>query len=371
MFAHEEGFGELKVTVYTHRDVNVLAIETSCDETACSIVRNGREVLSNAIFTQMHIHREYGGVVPEIASRNHLEKINDVVDKAILDAGLHKEDIDVIAVTSTPGLIGALVVGVATAKTMAYALSKPLVGVHHIAGHIAANYLDHGELEPPFISLVISGGHTSVIDVKDYNEHEVIGQTLDDAAGEAFDKVGILLGLTYPAGKDMDELARSAIKNDVSPVYFKRTYLEKRSPHFSFSGIKTGVMNYIRANKDDPIDKEAIALGFHEAVTDVLVKKTVDIAKRRNRKKIVLAGGVAANSFIRNKFKEEGEAQGFEVYLPGLGMCTDNAAMIASAGYYKYISGGISDYYLDAVSNTGLQRRILLKSRKQRFAPSL
>ena len=254
---------------------------------------------------------------------------------------------------------------------MAYALSKPLVGVHHIAGHIAANYLDHGELEPPFISLVISGGHTSVIDVKDYNEHEVIGQTLDDAAGEAFDKVGILLGLTYPAGKDMDELARSAIKNDVSPVYFKRTYLEKGSPHFSFSGIKTGVMNYIRANKDDPIDKEAIALGFHEAVTDVLVKKTMDIAKRRNRKKIVLAGGVAANSLIRNKFKEEGEAQGFEVYLPGLGMCTDNAAMIASAGYYKYISGGISDYYLDAVSNTGLQRRILLKSRKQRFAPSL
>lgn len=371
MFAHEEGFGELKVTVYTHRDVNVLAIETSCDETACSIVRNGREVLSNAIFTQMHIHREYGGVVPEIASRNHLEKINDVVDKAILDAGLHKEDIDVIAVTSTPGLIGALVVGVATAKTMAYALSKPLVGVHHIAGHIAANYLDHRELEPPFISLVISGGHTSVIDVKDYNEHVVIGQTLDDAAGEAFDKVGILLGLTYPAGKDMDELARSAIKNNVSPVYFKRTYLEKGSSHFSFSGIKTGVMNYIRANKDDPIDKEAIALGFHEAVTDVLVKKTMDIAKRRNRKKIVLAGGVAANSLIRNKFKEEGEAQGFEVYLPGLGMCTDNAAMIASAGYYKYISGGISDYYLDAVSNTGLQRRILLKSRKQRFAPSL
>ena len=199
MFAHEEGFGELKVTVYTHRDVNVLAIETSCDETACSIVRNGREVLSNAIFTQMHIHREYGGVVPEIAS-------------------LHKEDVDVIAVTSTPGLIGALVVGVATAKTMAYALSKPLVGVHHIAGHIAANYLDHRKLEPPFISLVISGGHTSVIDVKDYNEHEVIGQTLDDAAGEAFDKVGILLGLTYPAGKDMDELARSAIKSGVASV---------------------------------------------------------------------------------------------------------------------------------------------------------
>lgn len=327
-----------------------LSIESSCDETAAAVLANGRELLSNVISTQIETHKLYGGVVPEIASRQHLMNINSVIAKALEDACVEISDIDLIAVTYGPGLIGALVIGVAAAKALALANDIPLVGVNHMHGHISSNYISYPELEPPFVSLVISGGHTNLINVKDYIDFEVIGSTRDDAVGEAYDKVARVIGLGYPGGPKIDNIAKNG---NAEAVHFKRVYLDKDSLDFSFSGIKTAVLNYVnterQANRE--LDISNIAAGFQEAIVDVLVDKSMQAVRQYGNGRLVLAGGVAANSRIREAITRRCEKEGIKLYLPEKKLCTDNAAMIGCAGYYKYLKCGADSLHLDATAN--------------------
>ncbi len=330
-----------------------LAIESSCDETAAAVVANGREVLSNIISSQIEIHKQYGGVVPEIASRHHLNNVNTVVDQALEEAGITLDEVDMIGVTYGPGLVGALLIGLATAKAFALAADKPLIGVHHIHGHICANYIEHKELEPPFMALVISGGHTNIVEVEDYNTCRVLGGTRDDAVGEAYDKVARVLGLGYPGGPLIDKIAR---EGDPNAVEFKRVFLEKGSLDFSFSGIKTGVLNYINSEKQAgrEISVPDVAAGFQAAVLEVIVAKTVGAAIDLGKDKIVMAGGVAANSMLREMLKKECDKHGIALYYPAPILCTDNAAMIGCAAYYKFKAGHRDDLTLDAIPNLKL-----------------
>lgn len=330
-----------------------LGIESSCDETSAAVLLGGREVLSDVIASQIKVHQVFGGVVPEIASRHHLNNINPVIDSALKEAGITLRDVDLIGVTYGPGLVGALLIGLATAKSMAYALKKPLVGVHHIQGHISANYIEHKELEPPFLALVVSGGHTNIVNVSDYNHFEVLGRTRDDAAGEAFDKVARVLGLGYPGGPLIDKAAK---EGNPHAVEFKRVFLEKDSLDFSFSGIKTGVLNYLNTQKLKGLQANVndTAASFQLAVMEVITAKTIMAAERMNKDKVVVAGGVAANSLLRQMLKEECDRKGLALYFPSPILCTDNAAMIGCAAYYKYQSGQEDDYYLDAYPNLAL-----------------
>ena len=332
------------------KDKIILGIESSCDETSVSVVKNGREVSSNIISSQIEIHKLYGGVVPEIASRNHVENISIVIKQALEEANITFDDIDAIAVTYGPGLVGALLVGVSAAKGLAYALNKPLVGVHHIEGHIAANYIQNKELEPPFISLVISGGHTHLIHVKSYTEFEILGRTRDDAVGEAFDKVARVIGLGYPGGPKIDKLA----KEGKITFKFPRVYFENLD--FSFSGIKTAVINTVHNSKEE-INKADLCVSFEEAVSDVLVTNSIKALEQTGLDKLVLAGGVAANSYIREKLENALNEKGYNLYYPSNVLCTDNAAMIASAGYYRYINGDESTLELNAIANLKIGER--------------
>ncbi len=326
----------------------VLGIETSCDETAASVVADGRYTLSNVISSQIDIHTRYGGVVPEIASRNHLERINDVISAAVDGAGVNTDDIDLIGVTYGPGLVGALIIGVAAAKAMSYALGTPLLGVNHLHGHIAANYLEHRDLEPPFMALVVSGGHTEIVDVTGYNSCVKLGSTRDDAAGEAFDKVARVIGLGYPGGPKIDRAAR---RGNREAIDFKRVYLEPGSLDFSFSGLKTQVLNYLNSERlaGREINVYDVAASFQEAVVEVIADKAVCAALRYNQKRIVMAGGVASNSRLRELMTSKAADHGIDVLRPSPVLCTDNAAMIASAAYYAYKSGEKPSPDLDAV----------------------
>ncbi len=325
------------------KDLLVLGIESSCDETSVSVVKNGREVLSNVINSQIDIHTRFGGVVPEIASRNHVEAISATTMQALKDAGITFNDIDVIACTYGPGLVGALLVGVSYAKALSYALNKPLVGVNHIEGHIAANYITFKELEPPFLCLIISGGHTHLVSIKDYTEFEILGKTRDDAIGEAFDKVARVVGLGYPGGPKIDNMAKGGKPNIQLPI----THFDNLD--FSFSGIKTAVLNL--NHKDPNINKNDLCASFEKAVTEMLLENTKKALDKLKVKKLALAGGVSANSYIREQFSKLGEEKKIKVYYPNIQLCTDNAAMIASAGYYNYINGNTSDLYLNAIPN--------------------
>ncbi len=328
------------------KDIYVLGIESSCDETSVSVVKNGREVLSNVINSQIDIHKRFGGVVPEIASRNHVEAIQTVTKEALEKASLTFNDIDVIACTYGPGLVGALLVGVAYAKALSYALNKPLVGVNHIQGHIAANYITYKELEPPFLCMIISGGHTHLVHIKDYTEFEILGKTRDDAVGEAFDKVARVIGLEYPGGPKIDKIA----KEGEPCIELPHTYFDNLD--FSFSGIKTAVLNLHHKTPD--VNKQDLCASFEKTVADMLITNTIKAIKEFKLDKVALAGGVSANSYIRERFKELEELENIKVYYPDLILCTDNAAMIASAGYYNYINGNIADLTLNAIPNLKL-----------------
>ena len=338
-------------------DVLILAIESSCDETAAAVVKNGREVLSNVINTQIAIHTEYGGVVPEIASRKHIENINPVIRKALEDAGVTLDDIDAIGVTYGPGLVGALLVGVAEAKAIAFAKNKPLVGVHHIEGHISANYVENKELEPPFVALVVSGGHTHLVKVNDYGEYEIVGRTRDDAAGEAFDKVARAIGLGYPGGPKIDKLAK---EGNPDAIEFPRAHVDDAPYDFSFSGIKSAVLNYINsANmQGKEINRADVAASFQKAVVDALVSRAVRLAKECGMDKLAIAGGVASNSALRAAIQEECTKNNISFYSPSPVLCTDNAAMIGAAAYYEYIKGIRHGYDLNAVPNLKLGEHI-------------
>ncbi len=324
----------------------VLGIESSCDETSVSVVKNGREVLSNVINSQIDIHTRFGGVVPEIASRNHVEAISETTKQALREANVTFDDIDVIACTYGPGLVGALLVGVAYAKALSYAINKPLVGVNHIEGHIAANYITFKELEPPFLCLIISGGHTHLVHIKDYTEFEILGKTRDDAIGEAFDKVARVVGLGYPGGPKIDNMAKQGVANIQLPI----THFDNLD--FSFSGIKTAVINLNHKTPD--INKSDLCASFQNAVTEMLLSNTKKALDKLYIKKLALAGGVSANSYIRNQFLKLEEERNIKVYYPEMKLCTDNAAMIASAGYYNYINGKTDDLYLNAIPNLKL-----------------
>ena len=303
----------------------ILGIESSCDETSAAIVKNGREVLSNVINSQIKIHEQFGGVVPEIASRNHIEAISNVVRQALKEANISMEEIDAIAYTCGPGLVGALLVGESYAKALSYALNKPLIATNHIHGHIAANYITHPDLKPPFLCLVISGGHTHLVHIKDYTEFEILGKTRDDAVGEAFDKIARVIGLGYPGGPKVDKLA----KNGKPIIELPKTHFDNLD--FSFSGIKTAVINLHHKTPD--LNKADLCISFEKVVTEELLENTLKATQNLNIKKIALAGGVSANSYIREKFLEL-QKQGYLIYYPEPILCTDNAAMIASAGYY-------------------------------------
>ena len=328
------------------QDILTLGIESSCDETSVSVVKNGRKILSNIIDTQIPIHEKYGGVVPEIASRNHIEAISRVTKKALQEANVSFKDIDAITPTYGPGLVGALLVGVSYAKALSYAINKPLVGVNHIQGHIAANYLTYQELEPPFLCVLISGGNTQIVYVKDYTEFEVLGKTRDDAIGEAFDKVARVVGLEYPGGPKVDKLAKEGTPN----IKLPKTHFEN-SLDFSFSGIKTAVININHNTKD--INKADLCASFEKTVTEVLIENIEKAVKQTGMKKLAIAGGVSANSYIRNEILKL-QTEEFKIYMPDLKLCTDNAAMIAAAGYYNFINGKRDGLDLNAVPNLKL-----------------
>ena len=328
------------------KETLVLGIESSCDETSVAVVKNGREVLSNVIDTQIKIHEQFGGVVPEIASRNHIEAISRVTKLALEQANVKLEDIDVIAPTYGPGLVGALLVGVSYGRGLAYALNKPLVGVNHLEGHISANYITHPDLEPPFLCMLTSGGNTQIVYVKDYCDMEVLGRTRDDAIGEAFDKVARVIGLTYPGGPKIDKLAEQG----KATINFPKTHFENLD--FSFSGIKTAVINLHHKNPE--VNKADLCMSFEKAVTEVLTENIEKAIKQTGIKKVVLAGGVSANTHIREEFEKLGQKLNVQIYKPDLKLCTDNAAMIASAGYYNYLKGNFSDLKLNAVPNLKL-----------------
>ena len=338
------------------KDVLILAIETSCDETAAAVVKNGRDILSNIIYTQIKLHTVFGGVVPEIASRKHIEKINPVIEAALEEAGVTLDDIDAVAVTYGPGLVGALLTGVAEAKAIAFGAGKPLVGVHHIEGHISANYIEHKELEPPFLCMVASGGHSHLVMVKDYGEYEIIGHTRDDAAGEAFDKVARAIGLGYPGGPKIDKLAR---EGNPKAITFPRAKISDSPDDFSFSGLKSAVLNYLNhcEMKNIPVNRADVAASFQQAVTDVLTEHTVAAAKRLGINRVAIAGGVASNSSLRGQMKEACEKNGMTFYYPSPVYCTDNAAMIGVAGYYEYIKGVRDGWDLNAVPNLKIGER--------------
>lgn len=324
----------------------ILAIETSCDETSAAVVENGRKIRSNVILTQIAIHQKFGGVVPEIASRKHIEWVLPVIDRALEEANLTMAEIDAIAVTSGPGLVGALLVGVAAAKGLAYAADLPLIGVHHLEGHIAAAWLSNEQLEPPFLALVVSGGHTSLVDIKSYNDFQLLGQTLDDAAGEAYDKVARLLNLPYPGGPHLEKLAQ---KGDETAIAFPRA-LAKEEFNFSFSGLKSAVINYIHNGKQKQMEliPENIAASFQAAVADVLVEKTMHGLRKTGYSHVALVGGVAANQYLRQRLNDAITKEGGYLLTPPRELCTDNAAMIASRAYYQLLDGKISDFHLNA-----------------------
>lgn len=338
---------------------NILGIETSCDETAAAVVADGREVISNVIYTQIPTHTLYGGVVPEIASREHVLKINQVIKKALSDADMTWEDIDAIAVTYGPGLVGPLLIGVSTAKALAYAKGIPLVGVNHIEGHICANYLqdkNENNLELPYMCLVASGGHSHIVRVDDYTKYTIIGRTHDDAAGEAFDKVARAIGLGYPGGPKVDKLAR---EGDPNAIEFPRASVGDSPYDFSFSGIKSAVLNYLNGAemKGLEVNKADVAASFQQAVIDVLADHTIKAAIDNGMKSVALAGGVAANSLLRETMKERAEAKGLTFHCPELIYCTDNGAMIAAAGYHEFMEGRRADLYLNAIPNLKIGER--------------
>ena len=338
------------------KDVTILAIESSCDETAAAVVRNGREVLSNVISSQIDLHKLYGGVVPEIASRKHIEKINQVIEEALKEAGKTLDDIDAIGVTYGPGLVGALLVGVAAAKAIAWARKIPLVGVHHIEGHISANYIEHPDLEPPFLCLVASGGHTHLVKVEDYGKYEILGRTRDDAAGEAYDKVARAIGLGYPGGPKIDKLAKEGNKE---AIHFPRAFMEDAPYDFSFSGLKSAVLNYLNGceMKHQEINRADVAASFQQAVVDVLTDNSVRAAKAYGCKKLALAGGVASNSSLRENMQRVASEQGLQFYYPSPIFCTDNAAMIGVAGYHNYMVGIRDGLDLNAIPNLKIGER--------------
>ena len=340
----------------TNEDVLILAIESSCDETAASVVKNGREVLSNVISSQIALHTLYGGVVPEIASRKHIEKINQVIESALAEADVTLEEITAIAVTYGPGLVGALLVGVAEAKALAYAAKKPLVGVHHIEGHVSANFIENPDLEPPFVCLIVSGGHTHLVIVKDYGEFEIIGHTRDDAAGEAFDKVARAVGLGYPGGPKVDKAAR---EGNPHAIEFPRAIVGDNPYDFSFSGLKSAVLNYINHAKmtGEEICVPDLAASFQNAVVESLVSRAIMAAKEYGYDKLAIAGGVASNSALREGMKAACEKEGIRFYHPSPIYCTDNAAMIGAAAYYEYQKGARSGWDLNAVPNLKLGER--------------
>lgn len=321
--------------------MKVLAVESSCDETSVAVVENGREVYSNVIASQIDTHKKFGGVVPEIASRQHVEAINTVLKEGLDQAGVQLEDIDIIAATKGPGLIGALLVGLSAGKALALATGKPFVGVNHIVGHVCANYISFKDLEPPFIGLIISGGHTYLIEVKDYVDFTLHGRTVDDAVGEAFDKVARSLGLAYPGGPLIDAHA----KKGKETIEFPRVMIKEDNYNFSFSGLKTAVLNYLNSTRlrGEEIVTEDVCKSFQEAVVDVLLEKSFRLAREKDMDKIVLCGGVSANSRIREAFEERGSKENIKIFYPELKLCTDNAAMIASAAYYEYRAGKVDE----------------------------
>lgn len=340
----------------SEKEIKILAIESSCDETAAAVVRNGRIVESNVISSQIELHKLYGGVVPEIASRKHIEKINQVVQAALDEAGCTLDDIDAIGVTYGPGLVGALLVGVAEAKAIAYARNLPLVGVHHIEGHISANYIEHPNLEPPFICLVVSGGHTHLVCVKEYGKYEIIGRTRDDAAGEAFDKVARAIGLGYPGGPKIDKLSK---EGNPEAITFPKAHVADAPYDFSFSGVKSSVLNYINSceMKGITYNQADIAASFQKAVIDVLVEHSMKAVDEYGLKQFAIAGGVAANSGLREAMKQACEAKGITFSYPSPILCTDNAAMIGAAAYYEYLAGTRHGLDLNAVPNLKLGER--------------
>ncbi len=338
------------------QDIVLLAIESSCDETAASVVRNGREVLSNVIYSQIDLHTLYGGVVPEIASRKHIEKINQVIEQALKEAGMTLRQMDGIAVTYGPGLVGPLLVGVSAAKAISFATGIPLIGVHHIEGHISANFIENKELEPPFVCLVVSGGHSHLVIVKDYGEYEIIGRTRDDAAGEAFDKVARAIGLGYPGGPKIDKLSR---EGNPDAIHFPRAKVEDNPYDFSFSGLKSAVLNYLNSceMKGIEVNRADVAASFQKAVIDVLVEHALEAVKEYGFDKFAIAGGVASNQSLRNAFEKECSKRKIQFYHPSPIFCTDNAAMIGVAGYYEFIKGIRSGLDLNAVPNLKLGER--------------
>lgn len=337
-------------------DKLILAIESSCDETAAAVVKNGREVLSNIISSQIDLHTLYGGVVPEIASRKHTEQINQVIEEALKKACVSLKDIDAIAVTYGPGLVGALLVGVSAAKAISFASKIPLVGVHHIEGHISANYIENKELEPPFVCLVVSGGHSHLVKVLDYGKYEILGRTRDDAAGEAFDKVARAIGLGYPGGPKIDKVS---YEGNPDAIKFPRAKVDGSVYDFSFSGLKSAVLNYLNSceMKGEKVVQADVAASFQKAVVDVLVEHSMTALRESGMKTFAIAGGVASNSHLRTALEEACKKEGVAFYRPSPILCTDNAAMIGAAGYYEFIKGNVSGYDLNAVPNLRLGER--------------
>ena len=338
------------------KDILILAIESSCDETAAAVVKNGREVLSNVISSQIALHTLYGGVVPEIASRKHIEKINQVIQEALDTAGVTLDDITAVGVTYGPGLVGALLVGVAEAKAISYATNLPLVGVHHIEGHISANYIENKDLEPPFLCLVVSGGHTHLVLVEDYGKYKILGRTRDDAAGEAFDKVARAIGLGYPGGPKIEKISK---EGNSEAIVFPRAKISDNPYDFSFSGVKSAVLNYINSckMKNIPYVQADIAASFQKAVTDVLIEHAMHAARETGMKKFAIAGGVASNGTLREGMRAACERRGIQFYHPSPVLCTDNAAMIGCAAYYEYLAGTRHGWDLNAIPNLKLGER--------------
>lgn len=338
------------------KEIRILAIESSCDETAAAVVVNGRKVCSNVISSQIELHKLFGGVVPEIASRKHLEKINQVIEEALQEANATLDDIDAVGVTYGPGLVGALLVGVAAAKAISFAKNKPLVGVHHIEGHISANYIEHENLEPPFVCTVASGGHSHIVLVEEYGKYRIIGRTRDDAAGEAFDKVARSIGLGYPGGPKIDKLANEGNPKAIS---FPRAKIEDAPYDFSFSGLKSAVLNYLNQceMKKLEVNHADVAASFQASVVEVLTAHTIKAAKDLGLKKVAIAGGVASNSSFRASMELACKENGFEFYYPSPIYCTDNAAMIGAAAYYEYLNGTRHDLTLNAVPNLKIGQR--------------